>query len=106
MALAEEAYHLTRSFPADKRYVLVFQMRRAAVSIPSNIAEGQARRITSEFIQFISQAEGSAAELDTQLTLSAELGYCVLDQAAVAAKKIAEIKKMLNALRRALAKPQ
>ena len=51
-------------------------MRRAAVSIPSNVAEGQARNTTGEFVQFISHAEGAAAEVDTQLRLSIELGYC------------------------------
>lgn len=106
MALAREIYHITRAFPSDERFGLVSQMRRAAVSIPSNIAEGQARRTTNEFIQFISQAEGSGAELDTQLTLSTDLGYCVIDQAAFVAEMISELKKMLNALRRTLAKPQ
>jgi four helix bundle protein len=51
-------------------------MRRAAVSLPSNIAEGQARNTTGEFVQFISHAEGSLAELDTQLRLASDLGYC------------------------------
>jgi four helix bundle protein len=106
MALAKEIYRITRSFPADERFGLISQMRRAAVSVPSNIAEGQARRTTNEFIQFISQAEGSLAELDTQLTLSSDLGYCVVDQAACPAEMIAELKKMLNALRRTLANPK
>jgi four helix bundle protein len=104
MLLAKEVYRLTRAFPSDERFGLVSQMRRAAVSIPSNIAEGQARRTTSEFIQFISQAEGSVAELDTQLILSVDLGYCVVDQAAFAAEMISELKKMLNGLRRTLLK--
>ena len=85
MVLAKEIYRITRAFPSEERFGLVSQMRRAAVSIPSNIAEGQARRTTNEFIQFISQAEGSVAELDTQLTLSSDLGYCVVDQAVCAA---------------------
>jgi four helix bundle protein len=106
MVLAKEIYRITRAFPSDERFGLVSQMRRAAVSIPSNIAEGQARRTTNEFIQFISQAEGSVAELDTQLTLSNDLGYCVIDQAVCAAEMISELKKMLNALRRTLAKPK
>src|ERR1700693_6260453 len=67
-------YGLTKSFPADERFGLVSQMRRAAVSIPSNIAEGQARRTTGEFIQFMSHAEGSLAELETQVIVSVDLG--------------------------------
>ena len=77
-------------------------MRRAAVSIPSNIAEGQARHTTGEFIQFISHAEGSVAELDTQLILSNELKLCDSASAAPAFELIDELRPMLNALRRKL----
>ena len=61
MALAKQVYHLTQKFPAEERYGLTSQLRRAAVSVPSNIAEGQARRSTNEFLQFLSIAEGSLA---------------------------------------------
>src|SRR5689334_176363 len=74
--LAKIVYRLTRSYPSEEKFGLVSQMRRAAVSIPSNLAEGQARHTTGEFIQFISHAEDSVAELDTQLILSIELGFC------------------------------
>ena len=77
-------------------------MRRAAVSIPSNIAEGQARHTTGEFIQFISHAEGSVAELDTQLILSIELKFCAASAANPAFELIGELRRMLNALRRKL----
>lgn len=77
-------------------------MRRAAVSIPSNIAEGQARHTTREFIQFISHAEGSNAELNTQLIIAIDLGYCTPDEARAAFDLMAELRKMLNALRRKL----
>ncbi|MGB2639026.1 MAG: four helix bundle protein, partial [Candidatus Acidiferrum sp.] len=73
MHLAKLVYKLTTRFPSEERYGLTSQMRRAAVSVPSNIAEGQARRGTNEFLQFLSIAEGSLAELDTQLSLSVEL---------------------------------
>src|ERR1044071_9863395 len=73
--LAKETYKFTRVFPAEERFGLIAQMRRASLSVPSNIAEGQTRRTTGEFIQFISNAEGSCAELDTQLILSVELGF-------------------------------
>src|ERR1700681_378123 len=76
IALAKLIYTLTARFPGEEKFGLVSQMRRAAVSIPSNIAEGQARHTTGEFIQFISHAEGSVAELNTQLILAAELDFC------------------------------
>ena len=74
--LAKRIYTLSKSFQNDERFGLTSQMRRAVVSIPSNIAEGQARRTTPEYIQFISHAEGSAAELDTQIILAVELSFC------------------------------
>ena len=76
MHLAKQVYELTQSFPGEEKFGLVSQMRRASVSVPSNIAEGQARNTTGEFVQFVSHAEGSLAELDTQLRLSVELGLC------------------------------
>ena len=102
--LVKEIYRMTKAFPADERFGLVSQMRRAAVSIPSNIAEGQARKTTGEFVQFLSQAEGSLAELDTQLILAEELGYSNPSQVASATGLVSELKRMLNALRRALLK--
>jgi four helix bundle protein len=65
MALARRIYDATRSFPQEEKCGLVSQMRRAVVSVPSNIAEGLARKSTEEFVQFICNAEGSLAELDT-----------------------------------------
>jgi len=101
--LAKIIYQLTATFPQEERFGLISQMRRAAVSIPSNIAEGQARRTTPEFIQFISHAEGSAAELDTQLILAVELQFCLKSPALPAYELVDEIRRMLNALRRKLA---
>ena len=101
--LAKLVYALTRSFPSEEKFGIVAQMRRAAVSIPSNIAEGQARHTTGEFIQFISHAEGSLAELDTQLILSIELKFCTASAADPAFELIGELRRMLNALRRKLA---
>jgi four helix bundle protein len=100
--LAKEVYRLTRDFPSSEKWGLVSQMRRAAVSVPSNIAEGQARRTTKDFIQFISIAEGSVAELDTQLILAYELGYCDQGTTAPIALIVEELRKMLNSLRRRL----
>jgi four helix bundle protein len=102
MALASAVYSLTGRFPSAERFGLVAQMRRAAVSVPSNIAEGQARNTTGEFVQFISHAEGSLAELETQLRLSLDLNLCGAQNAAPLLHMIEEERKMLNALRRSL----
>jgi four helix bundle protein len=104
VALVKSIYQITRTFPPDERFGLTSQMRRASVSIPSNIAEGQARRTTGEFIQFLSHAQGSVAELDTQLVLAVELGFCGSADVAKASDLVIEVKKMLNALRKALRK--
>jgi four helix bundle protein len=75
MALVKHVYEVTKDFPDDEKFGLVSQMRRCAVSIPSNIAEGQAWNTTGEFKQFIGVARGSIAELTTQLLISEQLGY-------------------------------
>jgi four helix bundle protein len=102
MLLAKGVYGLTASFPADERFGLVSQMRRAAISVPSNIAEGQARHGTREFLQFLSHASGSLAELETQLLLSIDLAYCTKGAVGEVAGLIAELQKMIPALRRSL----
>jgi four helix bundle protein len=102
MELAKQVYRATGNYPTDERFGLVAQMRRAAVSIPSNIAEGQARHTSGEFVQSISYAEGSLAELDTQVLLSVELGYVTLAVVEQCLSLIGELRKMLNALRRKL----
>jgi four helix bundle protein len=102
MVLAREIYELTRDYPKDERFGLVAQMRRAAVSIPSNIAEGHARRTTGEFIQSISQAQGSAAELETQLLLAIDLHFSTKSESKPALDLAVELSRMLNSLRRRL----
>jgi four helix bundle protein len=102
MLLVKQIYVMTRPFPRDEKFGLTSQMRRAAVSIPSNIAEGQARRSTGEFIQFISNAEGSVAELETQLEIASDLGYCTAAQKESVMGLAEEVRKMLNSLRRKL----
>jgi four helix bundle protein len=99
---AKAVYHVTKQFPVDERFGLISQIRRSAVSIPSNIAEGQARRTTGEFLQFISYAEGSIAEIDTQLFLAVELGLVTADQVADCFNLIGDLRRMLNGLRRKL----
>lgn len=81
MELAMAAYRVTRNFPAEERFGLTAQMRRAAVSVPSNIAEGAARRTAPDFVNFLHTARASLSELDTQLELALAFGY--VDAAAV-----------------------
>jgi four helix bundle protein len=102
IALVKQVYRITGVFPAEEKSGLVSQMRRAAVSIPSNLAEGQARHTKGEFVQFISHAEGSVAELDTQLIIAVQLSYCTQAQADSAFELLSELRRMLNALRRRL----
>jgi four helix bundle protein len=102
MSLAKVIYKLTMRFPTEERYGLTSQLRRAAVSVPPNIAEGQARQGTREFLQFLSRAEGSLAELETQLLLSVELGFAQQADVEPALKEIDELQKMLVALKRKL----
>ena len=102
MSLAKGVYGLTARFPTDERFGLVSQMRRAAISVPSNIAEGQARHGTREFLQFLSHASGSLAELETQLLLSVDMKYCSENDVEGIAGLINELQKMIAALRRTL----
>jgi len=95
-------YQLTGTFPAEEKFGLASQMRRAAVSVPSNIAEGQARHGRREFLQFLSHASGSLAELETQLLLAENFGYYDHDRAAGIAKNIEELQRMIAAIRRKL----
>jgi len=104
MELAEHVYRLTEKFPSDERFGLVSQLRRAAVSVPSNIAEGQARHGTKEFLLFISHAMGSLAEIETQVLLSERLGHCASANTVEVQRLIADLDRMLRALRRSLAK--
>ena len=102
MQLVETIYKITRKFPNEELYGLTTQMRRSAVSVPSNLAEGQLRKSKNEFIQFISIALGSCAELSTQLDLSKRLGY--LDEVTFlkTAEAIDELMKILHGLRKKL----
>ncbi|MEE0927863.1 MAG: four helix bundle protein [Acutalibacteraceae bacterium] len=98
MDLVEETYRLVKLLPREEDYVLASQMRRAAVSIPSNIAEGQSRHTTKEFLNFLSIANGSKSELKTQLQICVRLGYVTAEQTEKATSLLEEISKMLYAL--------
>ncbi|MDQ1155260.1 four helix bundle protein [Brevundimonas sp. SORGH_AS_0993] len=94
----ELVYADSRSWPSDERFGLISQVRRAAVSVPSNIAEGCARRSTPEFLRFLSIARGSLAEVETQLILAQRLAY--IEEAALTRLLEAadEISRMLSGL--------
>ena len=102
MDLAEEVYTLVKYLPREETYSLSDQMRRAAISIPSNIAEGQGRITTKEFVRFLSMARGSLWELSTQIELCERLRYLNKSQTKNASMLITEIAKMLNALSSAI----
>ena len=102
MVLVKNVYQLTQKFPAAEKFGLVSQLRRASVSVPSNIAEGQARQGTKEFLQFLSHAEGSLAEVETQVLVSIDLGFCTKVEAEPSLNEIDQLQKMLGALRRKL----
>jgi four helix bundle protein len=102
IAVVSEIYRLTSSFPESEKFGITNQMRRAAVSIPSNIAEGSARHHVADFIHFLRIADGSAAELETQLIISEKLGF-VTDTEKLA-QEIIVIRRMLAALIKSLRK--
>ena len=98
IALCVQVYKACEAFPRNELYGLADQMKRAAVSIPSNIAEGQARQHTKEFLHFISVAHGSLAELDTQRIIAESLHYVSAENSLQLEQRIAEIRKMLYSL--------
>ena len=104
MKVAQMVYKLTNAFPADERFGLVSQMRRAAISIPSNIAEGAARQGKKEFKNFLSMAQGSLSELDTQLELSVLLSYLNQENLKEITEELLKVDKMLTGLIRSLTK--
>ncbi|HXK39538.1 MAG TPA: four helix bundle protein [Candidatus Paceibacterota bacterium] len=106
VSLVKKIYELTEVFPKSEKYILVSQMRRAAVSIPANIAEGYARKHRPEYIQFLRIAFGSGAELETHLTVAREIGMLkdmVLAQGTETT--LNEVMRMLNRLIASLRDP-
>ena len=104
MDLVVEIYSSTQSFPRAETYGLISQLRRAAVSIPSNIAEGHDRLSTGEFKQFLGHARGSLVEVETQILISQRLGYLEPNQSNNLLERTAEIAKILNGLLGSLAR--
>ncbi len=104
MLLVKNIYEMTAGFPNSEIYGLTSQMRRAAISIPANIAEGAGRKSVKEFLQFTSIAQGSASELDTHIELSTMIGYLDEGKAQLLTTKLMNITKMLYGLSRSVAR--
>jgi four helix bundle protein len=102
MSLAVEVYRITKRFPKAEQFGLTSQVRRAAVSVPSNIAEGHARSTRGEYKHFLSMARGSVVEVEVQLTLAEQLGYVESPVIASALAHCDSISRMLTNLKRAL----
>jgi four helix bundle protein len=102
MDLVETVYRLTQAFPQREIYALCNQMQRAAVSIPSNIAEGHARDSTKEFLPHLSIALGSLAELETQVIVAKRLTYIQQPEADATLRKATELGRMLRGLQKSL----
>jgi len=98
MEAAAEIYRISKKLPIEELYILSNQMRRAAISIPSNIAEGQARNSKKEFIRFLSIAQGSRSELETQLLLSVKVGYLSDSDIEMVMGLLGETGKLLTSL--------
>ena len=97
-----DIYKSTQHFPKTEMYGLVTQLRRAAVSVSSNIAEGQGRTTKKDFHRFLGQARGSLLEIETQLIVSANLGYIAADERKTLMAEAAAVKAMLNGLMESL----
>jgi four helix bundle protein len=102
--LVEQIYRISQTFPKHETYGLTSQMRRAAVSVPANIAEGHIRKHTKAFLNHLSIALGSLAELQTELEIALRLGYVSSEQATAAEKQGASLARQLHSLRNALPK--
>lgn len=100
--IVEAIYEITREFPTSETYGLASQMQRAAVSVPSNIAEGHTRQHRAEYLQFVSIAHASLAELETQLEIASRLKYIAIDKAQELLSSIDSLSRQLQALRTAL----
>lgn len=100
--LSIEMYKLTEKFPEREKYGISSQMRRAAVSIASNIAEGRRRGTDADFLHFLRMAHGSVAELETQLLISSELGFCERKEYERMRASLVEISKMLHGMMKKL----
>ena len=104
MDVARNVYKATANFPAEERFGLTNQIRRSAVSVPSNLAEGHARASAAEFSRFILISMGSVAELETQILLSGDLGYLDNEKKQSLLSELDLVGKMLRGLSKAIAR--
>ena len=102
--LCLEVYKITKKFPKDETYGLISQIRRAAVSVPSNIAEGYGRKTTGEYIHALYIAYGSICELETQILISRDLDYIEPEAFNVLQREIGDVERMLKGLIKSLSK--
>jgi four helix bundle protein len=102
MDLVAQVYRVTKLFPKDEIYGLTNQLRRAVVSVPSNIAEGQGRDSTKEFLHHLSMAHGSLCEVETQLLIAQRLEYLTREEADKLASLAASVGRLINGLSRSL----
>ncbi len=106
MDLVEEVYKATRTFPREEQYGLISQLRTSAVSIPSNIAEGQGRQTTPDFLRHLSISYGSLLELETQLLIARRLKYLAPEMCVGLLERSGEVGRLLNGLMASLARYQ
>src|SRR2546423_1324770 len=102
MNFVAEVYHASASFPSDERFGLTAQLRRSAVSVPSNIAEGHGRESTREFLNFLSVAYGSLNEAQTQIMIAERLAFLGNEKTAPLLELGSEVAKMINGLQKSL----
>ena len=105
MDLVVEIYRLTKKFPKEEFYGLTNQMRRAAVSIPSNIAEGHTRNSRREYLNFLSVAQGSRAEVETQMLIAVRLGYLTSEETLSSLSLLNEINRIISTIKQKLNSP-
>ena len=103
--MTTEVYKLTAEFPSSEKFGLTNQLRRAAVSVASNIAEGYGRSTRGEYIQFLGHARGSNCEVETQLVIAASLGFGLAPEMRRAEQLCADVSRLLNSLIKALREP-
>jgi four helix bundle protein len=100
--LVKEVYLLSGGFPKTEVYGLTAQLRRAAISVPSNIAEGHSRCGRRDYANFVAIAIGSCAEMETQILLAVDLGFCSIEQTEFLLQSVEQLQKMLHRLRQSL----
>ena len=106
MDLVEMVYRMTRAFPKEEMYGLSIQLRRAAVSVPSNIAEGQGRHTTRDFLHFLGVAHGSLKEVETRVLIARRLNYVPEQQQTTFAALASEVGRLMNGLTASLRKKE